>query len=563
MQHQPKNQIVRLILTLCFAVIVIISIAANYNNSSANISATISESNSFGPNGPSQAPFQSPLPTPTPSVPWGSDIYENDDGCYQARVIDNTGIPQEHTFHAAGDEDWVAFNGTAGTRYRIEVEIPGESDADVDMSVHTNCDTLPSALWNETFAPGVRMEFQSPNTGLIYIRLTNYDTAVGGADHAYRVNVRTIPNDAQTGVAIILAGRLLGEDNLQQNIHNSTAAFYEALLANGYVKEDIYYLATDSALTGYDAPATLENVRLAITDWARQRVSADRALTIYTIDHGDRDLFFVDDTRGDRLTPAMLDGWLDELQAAVPGTQINVIIEACHAGSFIDGPDTISGPGRVIISSTNVANDAYASRHGAYFSDHFISYIRQGYDLFSSFWYAKEQVFMLNDLQEPWLDADGDAVVNEMGDFVIAAQRGFGSAGSFSDAWPPYIANAEEPEGSARALKQAGNDFTRVIEAEVRDNFRVRDVWAVIYPPSYVAPRPSRPNSQQLVQEPEQAVLLQHVGNNRYAVSYGGFTERGTYTIHIHAVDDDGLEAAPVVMQIQNGSTLYLPMIQQ
>ena len=100
---------------------------------------------------------------------------------------------------------------------------------------------------------------------------------------------------------------------------------------------------------------------------------------------------------------------------------------------------------------------------------------------------------------------------------------------------------------------------TRTIEADVRDNEGVRDVWVVIYPPSY-EPLTS---SEELVQEVQQSVLMQSQGGDRYVLTYPGFVERGTYSAHIHAVDEDGLEAAPVVLEIEVGGErrVYLPVI--
>ncbi|MEM7538504.1 MAG: fibronectin type III domain-containing protein [Chloroflexota bacterium] len=514
-------------------------------------------------NTPTITPTPGITPTSIPTLPPSGhpeDAYENDNQCDIASPIGTNGIYQTHTFHNASDEDWIRINAVQGMTYRIDVDIPAGSRADVDMSLHAECDTLPDSLWNEPFAPGGRLEFTSPFTGPVYVRVSNVDASVSGGDVVYRIKVRSIDDGQETGAAIIVAGRLRATDLLQDNIHHASETFYKALQANGYVRDDIFYMATDSTLVGYDAPATLANLRLAITDWARERVNSERALTLYMIDHGARDQFIVDGVRGDRLTPTQLDGWLDELQDEIDGLKINVILEMCNSGSFIDnsvdGFDSISGENRTILTSTNVDDLAFASRNGAHFSDHFISHIRQGHDVYSSFEHAREQISLINDFQHPWLDADGDSIPNESDDFTLAAERGFGFPGTFMDFWPPYIVDAEE---NTTGLRTTTNNFTRIIEAEVRDNHRVDDVWAVIYPPSYQPPT----SSEELVQQPEQVVLLQPVGNDRYAVTYPGFTETGTYKIHIHAVDEDGLAAAPVVMEIQNGfeNRVYLPVI--
>ena len=69
-----------------------------------------------------------------------------------------------------------------------------------------------------------------------------------------------------------------------------------------------------------------------------------------------------------------------------------MIIEACHSGSFIDWAspgqtdyDSLSKAGRVIITSTDRAHNAYASAQGAYFSDAFFSCIAASKELKTCF----------------------------------------------------------------------------------------------------------------------------------------------------------------------------------
>ena len=75
---------------------------------------------------------------------------------------------------------------------------------------------------------------------------------------------------------------------------------------------------------------------------------------------------------------------------------MNIIIEACHSGSFIDRFDgiakSLSEDGRVVIASTGRTNNAYASAQGAYFSDAFFSAVAEGGDLLTCFNQAKAAV---------------------------------------------------------------------------------------------------------------------------------------------------------------------------
>jgi hypothetical protein len=46
----------------------------------------------------------------------------------------------------------------------------------------------------------------------------------------------------------------------------------------------------------------------------------------------------------------------------------NILIEAYYFGSFIEGEQRVSKAGRLLITSTNAQNVAYASAKGAQFS---------------------------------------------------------------------------------------------------------------------------------------------------------------------------------------------------
>ena len=114
---------------------------------------------------------------------------------------------------------------------------------------------------------------------------------------------------------ILVAGRLRASDPLQSNIHAVTNAAYQFFMTVGYTATRIYYLATDSALPGYDSSATVQHLQTAITTWALDKVDADHPLTLYLVDHGDYDKLYLDALNGQWVTPQQLDDWLDQLEA--------------------------------------------------------------------------------------------------------------------------------------------------------------------------------------------------------------------------------------------------------
>jgi hypothetical protein len=477
------------------------------------------------------------------------DAYEVDDVCSQAHPMDVNGALQEHTFHVAGDTDWVRFEASQNTPYRIEVQVPINSPADVNLSLYPACDLGPTDEFKESFTPGVRLDFTPPTSGWVYLRLSDNDPSVAGSEAGYQLSVRELQPDAQNGAVVLLAGRLKVQDVLQPNIHYVTNTAYNLYKQLGYSDEEIEYLAVDPALPGSDQGATVANLQEAITTWAVDKVGAEQPLIIYLMDHGDVDQLFVDEVNQQHISPEELDAWLDQLEAAVPNIKITVIIEACYSGSFIDGFQSISKPGRVIITSTNAQSVAFASANGARFSDQFLASLSQGYGICMSFRNAQDAVQQISTLQQPWIDANGNQVPNDASDCEAADQQVSASGTLPEDSWAPYIVMAEGP---VEITNQIGT-----ISAQVRDNESVARVWAVIYPPSYAPPS----SGQELVPEDLPSIDLVAEGNEMYSAEYTHFEEQGSYRIGVYAQDESGLLTGPYMLDVHNGQAIFLPIV--
>jgi len=484
--------------------------------------------------------------------PSEGDGYEPDDTCAQAQPILTDGTVQFHTFHDQADTDWATFDAISDTTYLIEAQIPAGSPADVVLELYDQCDALPLDGQGYTFSPGVRLEFQAPASGPFYLKWLNDQPSVYGPDVAYHLSVRALGDEPTPGALVLVAGRLKENDSLQDNIHYVTDAVYQLFLAHGYDDSRIYYLATDTGLDGVDALATEAALESAITTWAQDKVGPDRPFTLYMMDHGNYDKFYLDNPRGERVRPEEVDGWLTQLEAAAPGVKVNVIVEACKSGSFIDLPQTVSEPGRVVIASTGAWKSAWPSDEGAIFSDHFIAALEQGASLYAGFQTAQWAVWSVHcDQQTPWLDDNGDGIADEE-DGQEAARRGFAFAGTLAgEEWPPYIVQAPGPTEVERGQG--------VIQAKVLDDDEegVKRVWAVIYPPSYQPPEPG----EEMPQETLPTIVLLDQGNDWYGATYTGFDEMGVYRVVIYAEDGDGLEARPLAIEVRTGWAVYLPLV--
>jgi len=485
------------------------------------------------------------------------DEYEPDDTCSQAKAISVDGVSQARTFHSNADVDWVYFDGTAGAAYFVEALTPPGSDADVSLAVYDACPPgAPVTSQAYTYTLDARLPFTATETGRFYLRLQQ-DPSTPGTAMAYNLSVRILPQQAAPGALVLVAGKLYDDDPLQSNIYHAADAAYQMFKNQGYDDEDIYYLTPDAHLDA-DARSTHANLFWAISEWAADRLASqpNSSFTLYMVDHGAYDTFYLDGTLSDELatvSPSDLDAWLTDLEASVPGVQVNVIVEACQSGSFIDLQETLSAEGRVVIASTGAQQPAWATKDGVLFSDHFVTAINQGMNLYTGFQQAASAVEIAQPAQTPWLDDDGDGWPNETGDGETAAGRDFISVETLGALkWPPYIVSA----GLDDIVAGQG-----VITAEVRDDGGAAQVWAVVYPPEYEPPALSGDGVGELVLESAFFVTLTHQGGNLYSGEYDGFStlQLGSDRVVIYAMDDDGMMGRP--LSIGEKRYVYLPLV--
>ena len=484
-------------------------------------------------------PPAAPTPTPTPTPPTVNDF----DVCQSAGPLANDGVAQAYTFHDKQDEDWFYFDALQYGEYLIQAQTPLGSPADVNLEVYAACADPTIATQEPSFSPIIRLKFVAPTTGRIYLRLRNQ---ADGNDAAYQLSVRQLPVVPKQSAVIIVAGKYQNNDPLQRNIYQVTDAVYNLFLSKGHTAERIFYIAPDTNRLGFDAAATKANLANAITQWALDKVDADRALTIYMMDHGGQGKFYLDNVKGEVVTPAELDGWLTQLQNARPDVPINLIYDACYSGSFIGTGSLLSKPGRVIMTSTSAQQRAFASATGAIFSDHLLSWLRQDASLYNSFQEARWAARAANLQQDAWLDDNGDGIPNGTSDGVLTGQRGFSQAGSFADedptvtAWPPFIQAITVP---TTLTMTDSTSLTATVLTAASDV--VTEVWAVLYPPDYQV----EPNSEAMVALPT-PIRLTLQSANQYSTRLNNFTASGVYTIVVYARSAAGLEARPAQAQI-------------
>ena len=472
------------------------------------------------------------------------DAYEPDDTCNTASMIPTNGTRQARTFHTITDQDWVYFDAVSGSTYLVEALTPASSGADVSLDVYDTCGGGIVASQAYTYTPDVRLPFTATKTGSFYLFLRQ-DPSAPGTDMAYNLSVRTVPKTASPGEVVLVAGKLHDDDPLQSNIHRASEAVYQFFTDRGYDDDNIYYLSTDLSNPNVDDLPSRTNLDYAIQSAMIALASKpNSSFTLYMVGHGGHDKFYLNGS-AQVVSPSDLNAWITALENATVGTQVNVIVDAPQAGSFIG---SLSAEGRVVIASTGAQRLAWATEEGVLFSDYFVAALRRGLSLHAGFQEAVWAVKAAQPAQTPWLDDDGDGLPNEADEGTTAAQRGFISVGRMGEEdWPPYIAGAEIGE-----IVDGHGEIT----AEVWDDGAVTRVWAEIYPPNY---KPD--GEEELVSTSFPTVTLSPLGDGSYRAAYGGFSTLylGSDRVVIYAMDDEGWMARP--RSVGGTRYVYLPLV--
>ncbi len=383
------------------------------------------------------------------------------------------------------------------------------------------------------------------------LTVTVYDDV---GNHA--ADTLTVRRVAGQGVAIIVAGHDDGY-RLQENIYYCANRAYRIFRKAGFAANNIYYLSPTAqdahgkdGVSEVNADSTPDNLQAAITTWARERLGPEAPFYLYLMDHGEVDALCANDcAEGGYVWADKLDEWLTDLETATGVDEVNVIVEACHSGSFINGVKEISAPGRVVIASATDEELAWASTYGAHFSDAFFSKLERGSNLGDSFTIA---VTATNGIQHPWLDDNGNASPNDAEDKLVAQGRrlltsfGGGRPEVTAVQWPTTLAG------------------TLPLTATVEENGEaIAQVWAAVYPPSWTLPDAPE---HQMRADGAVYVELQPAGDGIYTGEYSPLNEMGEYRIVLWAMEADGTLAAPLKRTLEIGITLpeydiYLPLV--
>ena len=318
---------------------------------------------------------------------------------------------------------------------------------------------------------------------------------------------------------------------------------YRALTYQGFTKDTIYYLSSDTDLDldgngkpdDVDADATNSNLEYAIKTWASD---ADN-LFIYMVDHGGNGTFRMSGT--ELLYATNLDSWLDALQQTISGP-VTMVYDACESGSFLPYLLPPAGKQRILATSTSSGEESIFVGNGTVsFSFLFWGHMFNGDSFYDAFVNAKQSVSATYNLT-PQLDGDGNGIGNEKADKDAANLIKVGNETKSAGDVP--VIGGVSPEQSFESITSALIYAEQVIDAD-----GISRVWAVITPPGYSPGTPDTPVTDLPI------IDLNSVGNNRYEATYTNFTSSGTYNIAVFAMDRKGALSLPVQTSVITASS--------
>ncbi|MDB4442486.1 6-bladed beta-propeller [bacterium] len=359
-----------------------------------------------------------------------------------------------------------------------------------------------------------------------------YVTETGGGNRV-KVYKKIFLNTANKAIIVAGGGPFAG-NNLWSATQMSANFAYRALTHQGFNKQIIYYLTSDTDLDldnngemdDVDGDATNSNLHYAITSWAGDA----EKLFIYLVDHGGDNIFRT--SGSETLSASELDSWLDELQSAT-SAKVVVVYDGCESGSFLSSLTPPPGKERVVITSTSPGESAYFVTQGSVsFSNFFWTHVFTGINVKDAFELTRQAIGYAIGFQNPLLDANGNGISNEGADFTLMQDTYIGNGTQINSSAPEIrtISPAQAISDVSSALLFADN---------VTDNSDIARVWAVIRPPDY-----SQGSTDNPVQDLPFIDLLP-VGGDRYEGTFDGFNIEGTYHIAIYARDKIGNTAIP------------------
>lgn len=486
---------------------------------------------------------------------------------------DGDGIPNEPEDHAAAAGLYLGMSGTGGVERPVigQVLAPAELESTTSASI-TAWDIQGPDPVAETWAvirppeTGVS-EIGSPVLWLPTVPLDPvgegvyrgeygafnaagaYQVAVYARDAAGRTSAPvqrtiTVANPQRRRAILVVGGGM--DDPFWPAVSNNALMAWQALKFQGYAEEDIRFYSTEAIVTAVNDLPTVENVQLAITEWAAANTLD---LAVYLTGNGGPGL--LDLAPGEILTATALKLWLDTLQAAMPG-RVSVICDFCASGSFLPSLAGMTDGRRIVLSgSGRESAPAFSGEGDASFSRFFWRQVLSGANLRGAFLHAANALQFADGEYAPCLDDTGDGQYTPGVDGHFAASTTLGR-GIRIAADPPVI--LEVCPAQVIGTGKSETETTAQLWANpITSTAPLNRVFAVVYPPG------QDPRDCGVTNSGGDMLPMTQDPSGLYGVTDDGFLERGVYQVLIYAEDVSGEVSSPARTSVEQQNSTVIP----
>lgn len=324
---------------------------------------------------------------------------------------------------------------------------------------------------------------------------------------------------------------------------------YTTLLFSGYDADTVQLLSRSlwSDITGdgendIDDTAGIATLQAAIS--GLNAANTDELL-LYMVGPGADGRFqFGSDANPEYLTPAVLDGWLDALQADITG-RVVVIFDACQAGSFVSQLAPPDGKDRIVIAGAGAAEPAWFLDDGEIsFSYRFFDHLFDRAELFAAFDKAKNDVLQLQTPQIAEFTGDTQKSTMKGGDDPIYIGRG-----RIVEVNPPSILDFT----ASPPVLDDGSTASTLAASGVEADAGLSHVWCRIIPPLKEFWDPAAA----IILAPTMK-LLDIDEDGVYDNLYEEFAENGIYQAIAYAADLRDSQSIPRMLSVTQSLGIYM-----
>ena len=353
----------------------------------------------------------------------------------------------------------------------------------------------------------------------------------------------TFKKDIPDSKAIIANGSdsAIYTDDLIWNETNMCSNYaYDALIYQGFQKENIYYLSQDTTLRNVNSKLTAYNLKKAIINWA----SDAEDVLLFLTGHGSDGKFRLNEK--EVLQVQELNEYFNQLEKSLASNVLNnkkwnviFIYDACYSGTFVKELKPDQKQNRIIITSASNERAVYQNQGGVSFSFLFWAYIFKGAYLSDAFYYARDMMKTLTLNQTAMLDVDGNGEYNEEDGLILDAENVIIGRGYRPKSDVPYISEISHP------VKLETNQKSEEIWAgPIIDCDDIEQVWAIIYPPCFY-----RGNLESPITDLPSIELAGPDEKNIFKATYDKFDTKGKYMIIVYAKDVNHIYSLPKITQ--------------